>query len=257
MRWIGITVIVLVTSVAVGGASAANRIGTPGNDVLRGTAAADRIYGKAGNDTLIGLGGDDYLNGGPGRDRFSCGNGVDKVIAQVGEKVAADCEKVTRLASDPVVQPPTPKPPAPTPPPPPPAPPRVAVQGGPYCGYTQQGPGICVTVAADGLDVTELATSAIVDCPNTGYRWEWRLTFGGRTVPVAADGTFSYLFDGVLSYSGSDSITDITAKYTINGTFAADGTAKGTVAIESLNFTESGKRHICSQTPVTWSAKKQ
>jgi hypothetical protein len=147
---------------------------------------------------------------------------------------------------------PTPEPPAPTPPPA-----RVAVQGGPYCGYTQQGPGICVTAAADGLTVTEFVTSAIVDCPNTGYRWTWSLTFGGRTVPIAADGTFSYLFEGVLNYTGSGSITDITAKYTITGAFAADGTAKGTVAIESLSFTESGTRHICSQTPVTWSAKKQ
>lgn len=244
---------VVVASSVTGGAGAANRIGTPGNDVLRGTPSADRILGKGGNDVLIGLAGADYLNGGAGRDRFSCGAGLDRVIAQVGEKVASDCEKVTRLAPDPIVTPPAP----PSEPPAPPTPPRIAVQGGQYCGFTQQGPGICVAVAPDGLTVTELATSAIVDCPNTGYRWTWRLTFGGRSVPIEADGSFAYRFDGALTYSGDGAITDITAKYTISGTFAADGTAKGIVAVEAISFTASGTRHVCSQTPVTWSARKQ
>jgi hypothetical protein len=240
-----------IAGVVALGAWGATRIGTAGNDTLRGTAKADRLYGRAGNDVLIGLAGNDYLDGGAGRDRFTCGAGVDRVLAQVGEKVARDCEKVTRLPVPPPVVPP-----APAPDPPPPASPTPSLIPGTYCGFTQQGPGICVTTSSDGLTVETFKTSAIVDC-NTGYRWEWSLTLSGRTVPIAAGGSFSYLFDRVLNYSGSSGISDVTAKYTIDGRFAADGTAQGTVAVASLNFTEAGKRSLCSQTPVTWTAKRQ
>lgn len=42
--------------------------GTPGDDVLQGTAASEGIVGGAGVDTLIGAGGDDQLNGGADLD---------------------------------------------------------------------------------------------------------------------------------------------------------------------------------------------
>jgi hypothetical protein len=66
------------TSVALAPAAfAANIVGTPGVDTLRGTEEADTIDGLAGVDDLIGLGGDDVLVGGPGVDGLFGGVGND------------------------------------------------------------------------------------------------------------------------------------------------------------------------------------
>jgi hypothetical protein len=54
--------------------------GTPGNDVLRGTAWRDRLFGGAGDDTLDGRGGDDVLWGGPGSDWLIGGDGFDTAV---------------------------------------------------------------------------------------------------------------------------------------------------------------------------------
>jgi len=51
-------------------AAAAVVVGTPGNDVLRGTEQADRISGFAGNDLLYARGGGDDVRAGVG-DRKS------------------------------------------------------------------------------------------------------------------------------------------------------------------------------------------
>jgi hypothetical protein len=58
-------------------AFAANIVGTPAGDTLRGTEGADTIDGLAGVDDLIGLGGDDVLVGGPGVDGLFGGAGND------------------------------------------------------------------------------------------------------------------------------------------------------------------------------------
>jgi hypothetical protein len=118
---------------AVGGA---NRIfGGRGGDTIHAGSADDTVYGGDGNDTLgagggsdvlIGGRGDDHLTGGhgrrdmlvggPGRDRLSggaghdnidardgtgddtvtCGGGYDVVMADRGDHVAGDCERVIR-----------------------------------------------------------------------------------------------------------------------------------------------------------------
>ena len=53
--------------------------GTPGDDVLVGTADVDHIEGFGGNDTLIGEGGQDFLTGGAGDDTFRV-DGEDVVV---------------------------------------------------------------------------------------------------------------------------------------------------------------------------------
>jgi RTX calcium-binding nonapeptide repeat (4 copies) len=93
--------------------------GTPGPDRLNGTAGPDELYGRGGADTLEGRGGDDLLDGGPGRDRLSggagadsfaasgdgradtlrCGGGLDVVNADLTDRVAADCDVVSRQLS--------------------------------------------------------------------------------------------------------------------------------------------------------------
>jgi Ca2+-binding RTX toxin-like protein len=103
----------------VGGAGAAVRAGGPGADRLRGTQRDDILQGQGGNDLLTGRGGRDLLVGGTGRDRLvggpgadnlaaeadvardsvSCGSGRDVVTAELVDRVARDCETVSRQLS--------------------------------------------------------------------------------------------------------------------------------------------------------------
>jgi hypothetical protein len=89
--------------------------GLGGNDTISGLAENDTISGDAGNDVLSGDAGNDQLNGGAGRDRIlggagndtvaaldgavdtiDCGAGRDAVRADRFDKVAKNCERVTR-----------------------------------------------------------------------------------------------------------------------------------------------------------------
>ncbi|MCW2925970.1 MAG: hypothetical protein JWM98_3374 [Thermoleophilia bacterium] len=89
--------------------------GGDGNDTIVGEAGNDKLAGEAGNDVVNGGAGNDVVNGGAGTDRLLggtgndvvnaldrqvdtivCGTGIDRVIANKADKVAADCEHVTR-----------------------------------------------------------------------------------------------------------------------------------------------------------------
>ena len=91
------------------------RTGTARADTLRGTAGRDVLRGLGGRDVLYGLGGDDTLVGGTGvdrliagagndtilardgaRDTVTCGSGRDVVQADRSDRIARDCERVTR-----------------------------------------------------------------------------------------------------------------------------------------------------------------
>lgn len=79
-----------------------NLVGTPGDDILTGTAAnnsiwggagndvitgldgADRLYGDAGNDTIYGGDGDDLLDGREGNDRLYGQRDVDDLYGGIG-----------------------------------------------------------------------------------------------------------------------------------------------------------------------------
>lgn len=80
---------------------AVNRIGTPGNDILKGTSGSDglagfggkdRLSGKAGKDGLCGGPGKDTLKGGGGKDRLDGGPGKDLCVGQAGRDKARACE---------------------------------------------------------------------------------------------------------------------------------------------------------------------
>ncbi len=94
-------------------------LGGPGADRLTGGAAADELSGGDGNDGLGGGDGDDTidgelgiddLDGGSGADRLltrdgladvvRCGDGADVVDADALDEVAADCEAVSRTATE-------------------------------------------------------------------------------------------------------------------------------------------------------------
>jgi RTX calcium-binding nonapeptide repeat (4 copies)/Thrombospondin type 3 repeat len=93
-------------------------LGGPGADRVESGLAADEVSGGEGNDALQGGGGDDVLSGdqgadllagGAGSDRIAardgetddvtCGDGADRVEADTLDRVAADCESVTRVAT--------------------------------------------------------------------------------------------------------------------------------------------------------------
>lgn len=84
-----------VTGVAAGAAGPDDRggfhpiriVGTPGPDVLRGTAALERIFGLGGDDRIHGGAGDDVIRGGPGNDTIRGGRkrGQELVHDERGE----------------------------------------------------------------------------------------------------------------------------------------------------------------------------
>ena len=63
---------------------AATIVGTPGDDVLRGTNRADVIHGLGGNDVIIGRAGADIVCGGAGDDTIKSGGGEDRVFGGDG-----------------------------------------------------------------------------------------------------------------------------------------------------------------------------
>ena len=106
MRALGL--IAALALVLAGTATARTIVGTAKGERLVGTPRADSISGGAGNDRLLGGGGNDFLSGGPGhdviaggagndriaaeydvRDRVACGSGVDTVMADLVDSVAA------------------------------------------------------------------------------------------------------------------------------------------------------------------------
>jgi Ca2+-binding RTX toxin-like protein len=91
-------------------------VGGPGNDVVGGSKGSDHVQGQGGNDildggeydrpvkdTLSGAGGNDLFfvdNDPAGEDVVTCGDGMDWVIADRKDMVAADCEKVADRGSE-------------------------------------------------------------------------------------------------------------------------------------------------------------
>jgi TolB protein len=81
-------------------------VGTSRGDELCGRRGSDTLVGGDGNDRLRGGSGADVLIGGRGRDvviawdrfrdRVSCGPGHDSVVVDRRDRVAGDCERVSR-----------------------------------------------------------------------------------------------------------------------------------------------------------------
>jgi len=120
-----LTVAALLVGAAAAGAKtiqgtnrAERLVGTPGADTIFGRGGNDVLTGRAGNDLLVAGPGRDTVDAGPGTDLVSveydgsgpdsvaCGPGVDTVTADAVDRVAADCEVVSRRISiDPYTNP--------------------------------------------------------------------------------------------------------------------------------------------------------
>jgi hypothetical protein len=80
--------------------------GGDGHDGVNGGGGQDVLFGDEGHDRLVGDAGRDRVFAGPGhdvvrardgaRDRISCGRGHDRVVADPADRVARDCERVSR-----------------------------------------------------------------------------------------------------------------------------------------------------------------
>jgi Ca2+-binding RTX toxin-like protein len=92
----------------ISGGNAADTIaGGAGPDRISGGSGVDRINGGAGGDVISGGSGRDNIAGAQGRDRINvsrgsldrvrCGSGRDVVRADRRDRVARDCEIVTRV----------------------------------------------------------------------------------------------------------------------------------------------------------------
>jgi Ca2+-binding RTX toxin-like protein len=77
------------------GACAQNKLGTPGNDRLDGTALGDNLFGLQGNDILNGLRDDDCLFGGAGSDRLSGSQGDDRLLGDDSTRRAAGRDRLS------------------------------------------------------------------------------------------------------------------------------------------------------------------
>jgi Ca2+-binding RTX toxin-like protein len=96
-----------VGGVTLFGDSGDDRVaGNAGGDILNGGPGSDLVLGAEGDDQIDGGSGRDRLSGGPGpdairardgsRDTIACGAGRDTVTADRIDRVARDCERVSR-----------------------------------------------------------------------------------------------------------------------------------------------------------------
>ena len=85
-------------SSAIANESPVRQDGGPGADVLLGRYGNDRLVGGTGRDRISGGSGNDYVNARDReRDSVRCGDGrSDRVVADRGDSVARDCERVSR-----------------------------------------------------------------------------------------------------------------------------------------------------------------
>jgi hypothetical protein len=92
----------LLGAVLVSTASAATLRGTDRAEAIRGSAGADFIDPRGGRDRVLAGGGADRIKSFDGAvDDVRCGPGPDIVAADLGDRIASDCETVSRrLAVD-------------------------------------------------------------------------------------------------------------------------------------------------------------
>ena len=83
------------------------------------------------------------------------------------------------------------------------------------------------------------------------------MTISEQEVPIEADGSFSYAYNGPLVTVSGAVLTNIQENEFIKGKFTTDGKADGTFAISSESFDYQGQHYDCTQGAVGWHATKQ
>lgn len=71
--------------------------GLGGNDILFGGSGNDRVLGGSGEDTIVGGHGNDVVGARDGVvDQITCGPGRDRAVVDTRDRVARDCERISR-----------------------------------------------------------------------------------------------------------------------------------------------------------------
>jgi hypothetical protein len=109
-------------------------------------------------------------------------------------------------------------------------------------------------VVSGGSAVANFRTESQVGCTN-GAEGVVTLSFGGPA-SLQSDLSFTYTYDGPLQ-SSDPSLTNITIKYSISGTFDTAGNVSGSLVVNNLSFDQDGDHYDCSNAPFHWSAKHQ
>jgi Ca2+-binding RTX toxin-like protein len=204
--------------------------GGPGADSIYGRQGNDRLYGMAGADRLVGGAGNDRLVGGPGTDLIRCGTGHDRVIADLLDRVAGDCEVVIRPS----------EPPPPPPPPPPPGPTPALTPPGHYVASSNQGRYVQFQVVPNGRALFGLRVEYNASCnPPATLRG---VMTGGHAFPIADDRSLT------VDAATADGLTKLALKATFDGA----GHVSGTFQVHASRD-QNGKHFECDSGIVEFS----
>jgi len=132
-------------------------------------------------------------------------------------------------------------------------PPAVTAQHGTFCGFTDQGRGLCFGVAGDPKTVTKFRLAVDTSCtPPLTFRRSTRVP---GPYAIAEDGTFSFTkrSTGTASAGGPFTIT-----HRVQGAFdAAGASATGTLEAHVAYDAPGGQHYECDSQTFNWSAQKQ
>ncbi len=129
-----------------------------------------------------------------------------------------------------------------------PPPPLPSVPTGRYCGFTLQGPGICVDAAPGGW-AANAQTNANVRCDSPEKTTlAVSYTFGGMIV-LGSDLSFHTEL-AQIPLDGGGSIT-----WKISGKFDGKGGVAGTVVFSNVSLYHDGKLYTCRNASASWTAQ--
>jgi hypothetical protein len=127
--------------------------------------------------------------------------------------------------------------------------PPPAATPGTYCGFTNQGPSICLDVAASGREVARLEVGVVVLCNGRTTAVEVRMVF--TAAPIGGNLGFarsSSTLEGLISGTGF-----------ISGLLDPNGGtgAHGSVRLQLPVFDYEGTRYTCGVGTAQWEARRQ
>jgi len=129
----------------------------------------------------------------------------------------------------------------------PPPPPRVALPGT-YCGFNNQGKGICIDVAPDGLTVTSVRDGIRVSCGSSA------------SFDLGSTDNNSLSLRPNLSFARTNTVTfdgGGGARHYFYGSFDTTGTVKGSTRFEAITVIQGGTTYTCAGETSTFEAKLQ
>jgi hypothetical protein len=127
--------------------------------------------------------------------------------------------------------------------------PPPAATPGTYCGFTNQGPSVCLDVAAGGRMVTRIQIGVVVLCNQRTTEVEVTLEF--NDLPLRGNLGFGQGLSSIEGFiSGTASVT---------GLLDPDGGtgAHGSVRLQLPVFDHEGSRYTCGVGTALWEARRQ